>query len=77
MVDILGGDSSSVVVHLYSDSVINYSNADMYLVRNFLSIVINILDSIGKKVDDSPYDELGITVKQRIYAIFRQCEDNI
>ena len=77
MVYIFCGDSSSVIVNLDCNSVINNGNAYVYLVRYCLAFKTYILDRIGKKVDDRPYDQLRITVKQRIRSFLRQRKNDI
>ena len=77
MVDILGRNTSSVIIYLNGYTVINYRDAYMDLVRNFLAVVVYVLDSIGQKVDYCPYDELRITVKERIYSVVRKSESYI
>ena len=49
----------------------------MNLIRCSLSFKIDVLDRIGKQVNDGPDYELGIAVKQRIYSVFRQSEYNV
>ena len=66
MLDILCRNSPSVVIHLDCNTVIYYRDADMDLILNELAFKANVFDRICKEVYDSPYDKLGIAVKQRI-----------
>ena len=57
MIDVFCGNASAVIVDLNCNSIINYRNTDVYLVWCCLAFKTDVLDCIGKKVDDSSDDE--------------------
>ena len=77
VVDVLGRDASAVIFYLDSDPVVDRNDADVDLVRLLLIVIINVLDGVGKQVDDRPHDELGIAVYQRIRAFRRHRERDV
>ena len=72
MVEVLCGYAPAVVLYLDRDSVVDHMDAYMDLVPCRLSVVVDVLDRIGKEIDYASDDELMVAVQKRHRSIVGQ-----
>ena len=76
MVEVLCGYAPAVVLYLDRDSVVDHMDAYMDLVPCRLSVVVDVLDRIGKQIDYASDYELVVSVKERNRSIVGKSEND-